>query len=174
MRVSLIVAVADNGTIGRDGGLPWRLSNDLRYFRNVTMGKPIVMGRKTYESIGRPLPGRPNVVVSATAGFAPDGVDVAADFETAVARAEALADSAGADEILVIGGAALYRAALARADRIYFTEVHAEIDGDVHFPVLDPAHWREIARERHEKGERDEYDHSFVVLDRVVPGDEGA
>ena len=168
MRVSLIVADAYNGVIGRDGGLPWRLSNDLRYFRSVTLGKPVVMGRRTYESIGRPLPGRPNVVVSATPGFAPDGVDVAADFDTAIARAAALAKAAGVDEILVIGGAALYRAALARADRIYFTEVHAAIDGDVHFPAIDPADWREIARERHSRGERDEYDHSFVVLEPVA------
>ena len=167
MRLSLIAAVADNGTIGRDGGLPWRLSNDLRYFRATTMGKPVIMGRKTYESIGKPLPGRPNVVVTRNADFAPEGVTVAPDLDAAVAAAEALASEAGADEILVIGGGALYDATLPRADRLYLTEVHAEIEGDVHFPELDRNEWREISRVAHPAGEKDEHPHSFVVLERI-------
>ena len=168
MRLSLIAAVADNGTIGRDGGLPWRLSNDLRYFRSVTMGKPVVMGRKTFESIGRPLPGRANVVVSRSPGFTPEGVTVAADLDAAIAAAERLAAEAGADEVLVIGGGALYDAALPLADRLYLTEVHAGIEGDVHFPPFDRAQWREISRVSHPAGEKDEHPHSFVVLDRIA------
>ena len=167
MRLSLIAAVADNGTIGRDGGLPWRLSNDLRYFRATTMGKPVIMGRKTYESIGKPLPGRPNVVVTRNADFAPEGVTVAADLNAAIAAAEALAKEAGVEEILVIGGGALYDAALSRADRLYLTEVHAEIEGDVHFPDLYRNEWREISRVSHPAGEKDEHPHSFVVLERI-------
>ena len=167
MRLALIAAVADNGTIGRDGGLPWRLSNDLRYFRSITMGKPVIMGRRTYESIGKPLPGRANIVVSRNGSFAPDGVTVAADLDAAIAAAEALAAEAGADEILVIGGAALYDAALPRADRLYLTEVHAGIDGDVHFPPFDRSAWREVSRTAHPAGEKDEHPHSFVVLDRI-------
>lgn len=167
MRLSLIAAIADNGIIGRNGGLPWRLSNDLRYFRSVTMGKPVIMGRRTFESIGKPLPGRPNVVVSGTPGFAPDGVTVAPDLDAAIAAAEALAAEAGADEILVIGGGALYEAALARADRLYLTEVHAEIEGDVHFPPVARLEWREVSRIAHPAGEKDEHPHSFVVLERI-------
>jgi len=163
VRVSLIVAVAANGIIGRDGGLPWRLSNDLRYFKKVTMGKPIVMGRKTYESIGRPLPGRPNLIVSRNPAFAADGADVFRSLDAAIGAAEAR----GAAEAMVIGGAALYRDALDRAERLYLTEVHARVAGDTSFPDIDAAHWSETSRERHSAGERDEYDHSFVVLDRV-------
>jgi len=169
VRIALIVAVSDNGVIGREGGLPWRISNDLRYFKSVTMGKPVVMGRRTFESIGRPLPGRPNIVVTRTPAFAPEGVAVTGDMDRAIARAVSLAEAEGAEEIAIIGGAAVYEAALPRADRLYVTEVHAEIEGDVHFPPLDPAEWREISRERHLAGEKDEYDHSFVVYDRIKP-----
>ena len=164
MRVSLIVAVSANGTIGRDGGLPWRLSNDLRYFKDVTMGKPIIMGRKTFESIGRPLPGRPNFVVSRNPHFTAPGVDVFGSLTSAIDAAK----SQDAEEAMIIGGAALYEDGLGLADRIYLTEVHAEIDGDVSFPDLSTADWAEISRQRHAAGERDDYDHSFVVLDRVT------
>ena len=166
MRISLIVAVAENGVIGRDGALPWRLSGDLRRFKSLTMGKPVVMGRKTWESIGRPLPGRPNIVVSRNAAFKADGAETAGGLDAALERARALAAAAGEDELFVMGGAALYAAALDGAGRVYLTEVHAAIDGDTVFPALDPAVWREISRERHPAGERDEHDHSFIVLDR--------
>ena len=164
MTLALIVAVAGNGIIGREGGLPWRLSGDLRYFKSVTMGKPIIMGRKTFESIGRPLPGRPNLVVSRNRGFAPEGVDVYGGLDAAVAHAKTLAGN----EVMVIGGAGLYDAALVIADRIYLTEVHAAVAGDVTFPAFDRAKWLEISRQRQPAGEKDDFDHSFVVLDRVT------
>jgi dihydrofolate reductase len=164
MTLALIVAVAENGVIGREGGLPWRLSGDLRYFKSVTMGKPIIMGRKTFESIGRPLPGRPNLVVSRNRGFAPEGVDVYGGLNAAIAHAKMLA----VNEVMVIGGAGLYEAALVIADRIYLTEVHAAVAGDVTFPAIDRAKWLEISRERQPAGEKDDFDHSFVVLDRVT------
>lgn len=164
MTVALIVAVAENGVIGRDGGLPWRLSGDLRYFKSVTMGKPIIMGRKTFESIGRPLPGRRNIVVSGNPAFSAEGVDVFGGLDAAVARAQDLADA----EVMVIGGAGLYADALAIADRIYLTEVHAVVEGDVTFPTFDRDSWVETSRTRQSAGEKDDHDHSFVVLDRVT------
>jgi dihydrofolate reductase len=163
MTVALIVAVAENGVIGREGGLPWRLSGDLRYFKAVTMGKPIIMGRKTFESIGRPLPGRPNLVVSRNRGFSSDGIEVFDGLDVAVAHAEGL----GLGEVMVIGGAGLYEAALKLADRIYLTEVHAAVEGDVTFPAFERAGWTETSRERHSASEKDDHDHSFVVFDRV-------
>lgn len=167
MRIALIAAVAENGTIGRDGRLPWRLSGDLRHFKALTLGKPVVMGRKTWDSLGRPLPGRPNIVVSRDPAFAPDGAEAAGGLAAALDRARALAEAAGAGEIMVIGGAALYAAALPVADRLYLTEVHADVAGDTHFPQLDPGAWRETARERHPAGEKDEHAYSFVVLVRT-------
>lgn len=164
MTVALIVAVAENGVIGRDGGLPWRLSGDLRYFKSVTMGKPIIMGRKTFDSIGRPLPGRPNIVISGNPGFTAEGVDVFGGLEDAVAHAEEMA----AGEVMVIGGAGLYAAALDIADRIYLTEVHAAVDGDVTFPPFDRDGWTETSRTRESAGAKDDHDHSFVVLDRIT------
>lgn len=163
MTVALIVAVAENGVIGREGGLPWRLSGDLRYFKAVTMGKPIIMGRKTFESIGRPLPGRPNLVVSRNRGFSSDGIEIFDGLDAAVAHAEGL----GLGEVMVIGGAGLYEAALKLVDRIYLTEVHAAVEGDVTFPAFDRAGWTEMSRERHSASEKDDHDHSFVVFDRV-------
>lgn len=164
MTVALIVAVAENGVIGREGGLPWRLSGDLRYFKSVTMGKPIIMGRKTFDSIGRPLPGRPNLIISRNPAFTAEGADVFENLDAAVRHAESLTD----EEIMVIGGAGLYAAALAIADRIYLTEVHAAVDGDVTFPSFDRNDWVETSREQNVAGEKDDYDHSFVVLDRVT------
>ena len=164
LRISLIVAVAENGIIGRDGGLPWKLSSDLRYFKAVTMGKPIVMGRKTYDSIGRPLPGRPNLVVTRNADFTADGIEVFHSLEEAVEGAKSL----GGEETFIIGGAALYEKTLSIADRIYLTEVHAEVIGDVSFPADLSSDWIETSRERHEAGEQDDFDYSFLVLDRVA------
>lgn len=166
--VSVIVAVAENGVIGRDGGLPWKLSGDLRYFKAITMGKPIVMGRKTYESIGRPLPGRPNIVVTRNPEFAADGIDVVADMESALDLARSMASASGGDEVMVIGGAQLYEAALPRAARVYLTRVHADIVGDTTFAELDPGGWREVSREERPAGEKDEFPHSFIVLERVT------
>lgn len=163
MRLALIAAVSENGVIGRNGGLPWRLSSDLRHFRRITAGKPVVMGRKTHESIGRPLSDRENIVVTRNAGLA--GVKAAPDFESALACAAAMIGAAG--EVLAIGGEAIYRAALPLADRCYLTEVHATVEGDVYFPERIRAEWREVSRVRCRAGAGDDHDHSFVVLDRV-------
>lgn len=147
MEIALVVAVADNGVIGRGGGLPWNLPEDLKYFRAVTMGKPILMGRRTHESIGRPLPGRANIVVTRDQAFHAAGVDVATSLEDAVRVAESRAEEAGVAEIMVIGGAEIYRAILPRVHRIYLTEVHAPVDGDTVFPDFDRDEWRETSRE---------------------------
>ena len=163
-RIALIVAMADNRVIGRDGGLPWRIPADLKFFKAKTMGKPIVMGRRTFESIGRALPGRPNIVVTGSGAAFPEGVDVAPDAEAALAIAARHARDCGADEIMIIGGAALYEALLPRADRIYLTEIHEAVDGDTFFPDFDKGDWQEVDRE-----DRDDIHSvpvSFVTLDR--------
>ena len=158
--ISLVVAAADNDVIGRDGGLPWRLPADLRHFRELTMGKPIVMGRLTWESIGRPLPGRQNIVMTRQIAYTAEGADVVATAEEAVAAA------GDADEIMVIGGAQVYAEFLPGAGRIYLTRVHAEPAGDVRFPPVDKAEWRETSREAHGADAKHEYAFSFLVLER--------
>ena len=147
--VAMIVAMAENRVIGRGNQLPWHLPGDLKYFKAATLGKPIVMGRKTYESIGRPLPGRANIVVTRDAGWSADGVRVASSPETALALAAEIAQHDGADEVMIIGGEQLYSACLPFADRLYITHVHACVDGDAYFPVLDWTQWREDCREEH-------------------------
>lgn len=166
--ISVIVAVADNGVIGRNNALPWRLPEDLRYFKRVTMGKPIVMGRKTFESIGRPLPGRTNIVISRDPGFAAAGVEVAASLDAALQLAAA---AGGGDdiEVVVIGGAEIYRLAIPRADRLYVTEVHAEPDGDALLPPVAWEHWVELRREDHAGAGENQCDYSFVVYERSTP-----
>jgi dihydrofolate reductase len=171
MRVSLIVAMAENGVIGRDGDLPWRISEDLKRFKEITMGKPIVMGRKTWESIGRPLPGRPHIVISRDPAYevvGAEGVDVVASLEAALARAGELIKSGAVeiDEVMIIGGAEIYRLALGRADRIYLTEVHRDIEGDTVFPDFDRAEWRETAREGPFTVGHGILQYSFVTYDR--------
>ena len=136
MTLSVIAAVAENGVIGRNNTLPWRLPEDLRRFKSITMGHPLIMGRKTWESLGRPLPGRTNIVVTGNKRFRPDGAVVAPDFEAALARAR---EADGAEEIFVIGGESLFQEALARADRLYLTLIHRAFEGDARFPETD---WR--------------------------------
>lgn len=153
--LSLIVAVAENGVIGRHNDLPWRIPEDLRYFKQVTRGKSVVMGRKTYRSIGRPLPDRTNIVVTRDPSFAAEGVLTAHSLDEALSRG-------GAGEILVIGGSSLFAEALPRADRFYLTEIHRAYEGDVRFPDWDRGAWREESR-RLVEGDPDI---SFVVLDR--------
>ena len=167
MRIALIAAVAENGVIGRDNRLPWRLAGDLKRFKEITMGKPLIMGRKTFESIGRPLPGRANIVLSRDPAFACAGVDVARDFESAFLLAEAAAKDSGANEIMVIGGAHIYTVALPAAARIYLTEVNIEASGDARFPPYDIDDWVEVSRELHHAGPEESSDCSFVVLDRI-------
>lgn len=144
----LVVARARNGVIGRDGALPWHLPADLRRFKRITVGKPVIMGRKTFESIGRPLPGRHNIVLTRDAGWDAAGVTVAANLAEAIAAA-GLDPRARADEIMVIGGAQIYAEALPSATRIEVTEVDADPAGDTMLPAFDPARWREEAREAH-------------------------
>ena len=164
--VALILARADNGVIGRAGGLPWHLSGDLRFFKAQTLGKPVVMGRKTYQSIGKPLPGRPNLVITRDPGFRPAGVEVFAEVAAALAHAQSLARDSGAAEVMVIGGGEIYRRTLPLADRIYLTEVHAAPEGDTFFPDLDPAAWREVRRDPPVSGGQGQPDYSIVVLER--------
>ena len=164
MRVSLIVAMAENRVIGNAGELPWRLAADLAYFKRITMGKPVVMGRKTWEAIGRPLPGRKNIVVTRNQAFAAEGAVVVHSLDAAL---DLVGSAPGAEEVMVIGGEEIYRLALPRADRIYLTEVDLAPAGDARFPDLGPAVWREASREDH-AADGDAPAHSFVVLERVA------
>ena len=160
--ISIIVAASENGVIGADGALPWRLSDDLRHFKAVTMGKPIVMGRKTWDSIGRPLPGRQNIVITRQAGFEAAGCDVVASTDAAVAAA------GNAEEIMIIGGSEIYQLFLSRAERIYLTRVHADIEGDASFVLPDAGAWRLTSDQRHAADDRNEFDYSFRRYDRVA------
>ena len=160
MRISLIAALARNRVIGRDNQLPWRLSADLQHFKTLTMGKPLIMGRKTFESIGKPLPGRTNIVLTRDREFLAQGCVVVHDID------QALQVAAEHDEVMIIGGANLYRQFLPRADRLYLTEVKAEVKGDTWFPDLDIAGWTETERDSHQADEKNEYDYDFVILDR--------
>jgi dihydrofolate reductase len=160
--IALVAAVARNGVIGADNRLIWKLSTDLKRFRALTWGKPLVTGRKNFESIGRPLPGRETIVVTRNAAFAPAGVRVAHDVDAALSLAQEIAREMKADEIIVAGGGEIYRQTINRADRLYLTEVDLAPAGDVHFPAIDPAHWREVKRERGTRTERDEADFTYV------------
>lgn len=159
-RISLIVARARNGVIGRDGGLPWKIPGELAHFKRSTMGHPIVMGRKTWESLGRPLPGRRNIVVTRNAQYAAPGAEVVASLPAALALC------ADVDEVFVIGGAELYAQALPLARRAIVTEIDADYDGDAHFPALDPAQWQETARSVGPGAPA----HAFVTYERRAAG----
>ena len=174
MDIALIVAASENGVIGRDNQLPWRLPTDLKRFKALTMGKPMVMGRKTFQSIGKPLPGRGNIVLTRDEAFSEDGVEVAHSLEEALALAERWApDNTQTDdeknEIAVIGGAELYRQALPLAGLVHMTVVHDEIEGDAFFPPLDPAQWERVERESVPRGERDSHEITFETYQRLVP-----
>jgi len=166
--VTFVVAVADNGVIGQGGGLPWLLKSDMQHFRAATMGKPVVMGRKTYLSIGKPLAGRTNIVVSRDRAFAAPGVLVAPSIEAAltVARGDAL--RRGAAEIAVIGGADIYAQTMTAADRLVVTRVHLRPGGDTKFPSVDPNVWKEVERAEHRAGPHDEADFTIVVYERCA------
>jgi dihydrofolate reductase len=165
--IALVVAKAENGAIGRGGNLPWHLRSDMRYFRSITMGKPIVMGRRTFGSLPRVLDGRLNIVLTRNAAFEAPGAVMAYNLEEALDVARKEAAKAGVNEIMIIGGEDVFREVLPQADRIYLTEVHAAPHADTWFPALDPSEWREVSRERHEAGTNDDHDLSFVVLDRI-------
>src|SRR5690606_28855184 len=149
----LIAALAENRVIGRDNQLPWHLPADLKHFKARTLGKPIIMGRKTWDSLGRPLPGRLNLVVSRQAGLQLEGAEVLPNLDAAVARAQEWARAQGVDELMLIGGAQLYEQALERAERLYLTRVALQPEGDAWFPAFDEAAWRCSESEAHEAGE---------------------
>jgi dihydrofolate reductase len=166
MRISLVVAVAENGVIGAGGQLPWKLSADLKTFRKLTMGKPVIMGRKTFQSLGRPLDGRDNIVLTTDPFFEADGVSVVHTFADALTLARTLAATRGADEIMVIGGAEVFRAALPHAERIYWTAVEARPEGDVLFPDVDLSNWTEVERRPLPSSAKDDVTATLRVLDR--------
>ena len=162
MAASLIVAVSENGVIGRDGGLPWRLSADLKHFKKTTMGHHLIVGRRTWDEVGKPLPGRTMVVVTRSRRFSPEGVHVAHSLE------EALGIARDDDEPFIGGGAHIYRMALKNdiVDRLYITRVHAKVDGDTFFPDFDIDEWELTSEEGHEADEKNEYSYSFLVYER--------
>jgi dihydrofolate reductase len=166
--LSLVVARAANGVIGRDGDLPWRLKSDLALFKANTLGKPIIMGRKTWDSLPKkPLPGRMNVVLSRDGSFEPQKAVVCESFMEAVQMAREQAQDDGVDEVCVIGGRALFEMALPKAKRLYITEVDASIEGDVTFPEFDETAWTEVRREEYPAGEGDDHAFTFRVLERA-------
>ena len=164
--IALVVAMGENRAIGRDGTLPWRLSSDMRTFRKITMGKPIIMGRLTFSSLRRVLDGRLNIVLTRNAAFEAPGAVMAYNLDEALDVARREARRTGVDEIMVIGGADVFGAVLPQAGRIYLTEVEAAPDADTWFPELDRREWREVSRERHAPGPKDDHAFSFVLLER--------
>ncbi len=166
MKIALVVAAAENGVIGRGGQLPWRIPSDLKTFRRLTMGRPIIMGRKTFQSIGKPLDGRDNIVVTRDPAFAPPGVFVASSLDAAIAQARSLATARGASEIMVIGGADIYAQATARADRIYLTRIAATPDGDAYFATPDAAYWHVIDETDIPPDARDAHRAKLIVYER--------
>lgn len=167
MKLSLIVALAENRVIGQHNQLPWHLPNDLKYFKRVTLGKPLIMGRKTYESIGRPLPGRVNIVITRQANYQPpganDSVKLVASLEAAHQLAQQICEQNGKDEAMIIGGAEIYTQALAMVDCMYLTEVHANVEGDAWFPEFDRRAWKKVSGEDHQAEGKNPYAYSFNV-----------
>lgn len=161
MKISLIVAMARNRAIGLNGLMPWHLSADLKRFKQITMGKPVLMGRKTFEAIGRPLPGRSNIVISRNADYRQDGCLVFTDIDSA------LSFCADSDEVFVIGGATLYQALLPYADYLYLTEIDKDFAGDTFFPAIDPLDWREIEREEVVDDQTVDFSYRFLKLEQL-------
>jgi dihydrofolate reductase len=160
--LSFVVAMDRNRLIGRDNGLPWHLPPDLRRFKAVTLGKPVIMGRKTHESIGRPLPGRRNIVISRDPLYKVEGCETAGGLEQAIAM------TAGVEEVMIIGGVTVYEAAMPRVGRIYMTLIDAVFEGDARFPEYDPAEWRVTAEEKHRYREDGaDFEYRFVQMDRI-------
>jgi len=166
MKIALIVAASQNNVIGLDNQLPWHLPEDLQYFKAVTMGKPILMGRKTYDSIGRPLPGRTNIVLTRNANWSAEGVVVVNDLDSATAASEKACAAAGVDELMIIGGEQIYRKFLPIADKLYLTKVEAVVEGDAYFPAIDSDQWQQVAEKIPEKVGN--YSYRFVVLERMA------
>jgi len=168
IRISLVVAAARNGVIGMQNALPWKLPSDLKRFKEITVGHPIVMGRKTYEAIGQPLMDRDNIVITRGEIIEDPTVHTVNSIEEAIALAKRFAINRGVDEIMIAGGGQIYEQTLAIADRIYFTRVDMEVDGDTVFPNLNPERWTETAREDMKAGPKDNADFTFLTLDRAA------
>jgi dihydrofolate reductase len=169
--LSMIVGTANNNIIGKDNDMPWHLPADLAYFKKVTLGKPIIMGRKTYESIGRALPGRRNIVISRDGSYSPqgkgsEGVDVVTSVEQALALVDGSNGEQAVDEIMVIGGGAIYKHCLPAADRLYITHIKADIDGDTQFPSYDDGRWKKVKSELRESDEKNAYALDFCVYEK--------
>ncbi|MDZ4789739.1 MAG: dihydrofolate reductase [Hyphomicrobiales bacterium] len=165
--IAFIVAVSENGVIGRNGELPWRLKSELRMFRRLTLGKPVIMGRKTFESLGKPLDGRTNIVVSRS-GFLADGVSAFSSVDEAIDFGLRRAEAAGQPEIFVIGGAEIFTSAMSRASRVYLTQVHAVVEGDVFLAPLDPKLWREVSSQFHARREGDDHDYTAKIFECIL------
>ena len=165
--VAIVVAVADNGVIGRGNALPWDLPDDLQHFKRTTMGRPIIMGRKTFESIGRPLPGRLNIILTRDGNWQAPGVSVAASMPQAIDIAEGQALIDGADSVMVIGGAEVYRQALPFASKAFLTRVHGNVQGDAFFDLDQLAEWREVKRTHVTAGGRNSHDFSVIELENI-------
>lgn len=168
IEIVLIAAIAENGVIGRDNKLPWRIKSDMQYFRSLTMGKPVVMGRKTFQSIGKPLKGRTNIVVSRDPDFSGAGILVAPDIARALEAARGDALRRGCNSIAIIGGTEIFRQTMPLADRLALTLVHSKPDGDTVFPPIDAKSWRETERREQAKGPEDECGFSFVSYARAA------
>ncbi|NOY15591.1 MAG: type 3 dihydrofolate reductase [Gammaproteobacteria bacterium] len=166
MRISIIVAIDEGRLIGNEGGMPWHLPADLKFFKSVTMGKPIIMGRSTWESIGRALPGRTNIVITRNTRFQAEGCRLAHSVDEALA----IANEESAEEVMIVGGGRIYEQTLARADRLYLTQIASHLVGDTHFPVINPDEWQEVSRQEHAADGDNPFDLEFVVLDRKKTG----
>ena len=161
MKIAIIVATDEQGLIGKDNDLPWRLSADLQHFKRVTMAKPIIMGRRTHESIGRPLPGRQNIVISSRQGYQAQGCDVVQSLDAALDLCP------NEEEVMIMGGASLYQQTLPIADKLYLTLVHTRLEGDTWFPEWSTEEWDLISREPHEADDKNDYDYSFMLYQRI-------
>ena len=164
MLISIIVAMDEGRVIGAEGGMPWHLPADLKFFKSVTMGKPIVMGRSTWESIGRALPGRTNIIITRNTRFQAEGCRLAHSVDEALA----IAKEESAEEVMIIGGGGIYEQTLDRVDRLYLTRIAAHLVGDTHFPVINPEEWQEASRQEHKADGDNPFELTFIVLDRKV------
>lgn len=171
MSIALVVAIGKDGVIGNDGALPWRLSTDMKRFKADTMGKPVIMGRKTHAGIGKPLPGRDNIVVSRDSEYEAPGCDVVGSIEQAIEVARSRAGASGATEICILGGGEIYRQSIDRADRLYVTHVDGRFDGDTHFPEIAPEQWAVRSRQSFPAGEKDSHATVYTVYERIRPAD---
>jgi len=162
LTLSIIVAASENNVIGVNNHLPWHLPVDMKYFKDMTMGKPIVMGRKSFEELGRVLPGRPNIMITRQSDYTAEGLYVVPSLEAGIEKAKTF----GTEEIFITGGGEIFKMALPIIDRLYLTRVHAEVSGDTYFPEFDPRGWKLVKNERHEKDEKHAYALTFQVWER--------